>query len=46
MRSGYPIKWNFRNFIRRYKCIAFDKPHLFAKAVPQDKARRELPATS
>jgi len=34
MQSGYPVKFLHKNFVRRYKCIAFDQPKLIADTVP------------
>jgi len=31
-RSGYPISYSHSNFIGRYRCIAFNKPEILAKA--------------
>lgn len=32
-RVGYPVKYTMRDFVGRYRCIAFDQPALIAKSL-------------
>ena len=33
-RVGFPVKQTFEDFVRKFRCIAFDKPSLIAESLP------------
>ena len=41
-RAGYPIKYSFGDFVKRYRCMAFDQPQLIAESLPHEKVVANL----
>jgi len=36
-RAGYPIKFTMGDFVKRYRCIAFDQPRLISDKLPDQE---------